>query len=141
MIFDFLYPPSLSGTNEMRRLIITLAWFSPINPANRKYRKANLSVEPPKDIIGVGRIDADWRQVKNGTVQHEVLEGSKVVSYQDGEFLKISVVCREDAANLDEEVYYGIAVTLEVSESVDLPIYEEIKDRISIPIQIEEKTQ
>ncbi|MBV6519203.1 MAG: hypothetical protein DCC43_09165 [Candidatus Brocadia sp.] len=139
--FRFPLPPCLSGRNEMRRLIITLAWFSPINPANRKYRKANLSFEPPTDSIGVDRANADWQQVKNGTVQHEVLEGSEVVSYQDGDFLKISVVCREDAANLDEEVYYGIAVTLEVSESVDLRIYEEIKDRISIPIQIEEKTQ
>lgn len=139
--FSFPLPPCLSGRNEMRRLIITLAWFSPINPANRKYRKANLSVEPPDDIIGVGRINADWRQVKNGTVQHEVLEGSKVVSYQDGEFLKISVVCREDAGNLDEEVYYGLAVTLEVGESIGLPIYEEIESRISIRIQDKEEIQ
>lgn len=139
--FSFPLPPCLSGRNEMRRLIITLAWFSPINPANRKYRKANLSIEPPDDIIGVGRINADWRQVKNGTVQHEVLEGSKVVSYQDGEFLKISVVCREDAKNLEEEVYYGLAVTLEVGESIGLPIYEEIEDRISIRIQDKEKIQ
>ena len=86
----------------MRRLVITLAWFSPINPANRKYRKANLSVEPPDDIIGV---------------------------------------VRKNAENLDEEVYYGLAVTLEVGESVDLPIYEEIKDRISIHIQDKEEIQ
>lgn len=138
--FLFPFPPSLSGINEMRRLTITLAWFSPINPANRKYRKANLSIEPPKDIIGVDRINADGQQVKNGTVQHEVLEGSKVVSFQDAS-IPISVVCREDAKNLDEEVYYGLAVTLEVGESVDLPIYEEIKARISVPIQIEERIQ
>ena len=137
--FRFPLPPCLSGINEMRRLTITLAWFSPINPANRKYRKANLSIKPPKDIIGVDRINADWQQVKNGTVQHEVLKGSKVVSYQDGDFLKISVVCREDAKSLDEEVYYGLAVTLETGESIDLPIYEEIEARISIPVQVEEK--
>lgn len=139
--FRFPLPPCLSGINEMRRLTITLAWFSPINPANRKYRKANLSIEPPTDDIGVDRINADWQQVKNGTVQHEVLEGSKVVSYQDGDFLKISVVCREDAESLDEEVPYGLAVTLETGEHIDLPIYEEIKARISIPVQIEEKIQ
>ena len=43
--------------------------------------------------------------------------------------------------HLDEEVYYGLAVTLEVGESVDLPIYEEIKDRISIRIQDKEEIQ
>ncbi len=139
--FRFPLPPCLSGINEMRRLTITLAWFSPINPANRKYRKANLSVEPPKNDIGVDRINADWQQVKNGTVQHEVLEGNKVVSYQDDDFLKISVVCREDAESLDEEVPYGLAVTLETGEHIDLPIYEEIEARISIPVQVEEKIQ
>lgn len=139
--FRFPLPPSLSGRNEMRRLTITLAWFSPINSANRKYRKANLSIEPSNEIIGVDRINADWQQVKKGTVQHEVLEGSKVVSYQDGNFLKIPVVCREDAESLDEEVYYGLAVTLETGESVGIPIYEEIKDRIRIPLQVEEKIQ
>lgn len=140
--FRFPLPPCLSGINEMRRLTITLAWFSPINPANRKYRKANLSIEPPKDDIGVDRrINADWQQVKNGTVQHEIIEGNKVVSYQDGDFLAISVVCREDAESLDEEVPYGLAVTLETGEHIDLPIYEEIKARISIPVQVEEKIQ
>ncbi len=119
----------------MRRLTVTLAWFRPINSANRKYRKANLSIEPPTDIIGIKRINADWQQVKNGTVQHEVLEGSEVISFQDGDVIQIPVVCREDAGNLDEEVFYGLAVTLETAEGVDLPIYEEIKDRIRIPIQ------
>ncbi|MBN2092984.1 hypothetical protein JW964_25400 [candidate division KSB1 bacterium] len=136
--FRFPLPPCLSGTNVMRRLTITLAWFSPINPANRKYRKADLEFKPPK-IIGVDRVNADWRQVTNGTVQHEVLEGSKVVSYQDGNFLSISVICKEDAKSLDEEVNYGLAVTLETGENVELPIYEEIKARINIPIKVEEK--
>lgn len=136
--FRFPLPPSLSGLNEIRRLTITLAWFSPINVANRKYRKANLSIEPPKDIIGVDRINADWQQVKNGTVQHEVLEGKKVVAYQDDEFLNISVICREDAGALDKEVLYGLAVTLETAEGVGIPIYEEIRERISVSVPIEE---
>ena len=91
-----------------------------------------------KDIIGVDRKEADWQQVKNGTVQHEVLEGSKVVSYQDDDFLEISVICREDVGNLDEEVYYGLAVTLETAENVGIEIYEEIRERINVPVAIEE---
>lgn len=136
--FKFPLPPSLSGSSERRRLTTTLAWFSPINTDSRKFRKANLSIEPPKDIIGVERNNADWQQVKNGTVQHEVLVGNKVVSYQDGDFLLISVVCREDAGNLDEDVHYGLAVTLEVEEGVEIPVFEEIRSRISIAIPVEE---
>lgn len=132
-------PPSLSGLNVLRRLIITLAWFSPINCNNRRYRKANLSFEPPDEDIGVSRIEADGKQVRNGTVQHEILEGDKIVSYQDGDCLTIPVVCREDAGNLDEEVYYGIAVTLEVPENVDISIYEEVRARIREQVRIEER--
>ncbi len=122
----------------MRRLIITLAWLSPVNAENRKYRKANLSFDPPGHKAGVKRVNADGRQVKNGTIQHEVLEGSEVVTYQDGDNLKIDVVCREDAHTLDESVNYGLAVTLEVAEGVEIPIYEEIRQRIEIPIKIDE---
>jgi len=139
--FKFPLPLGLSGSNEKRRLTITLAWFSPINTNSRKFRKANLSIKPPNDIIGVDRKDADWQQVKNGTVQHEVLEGNKVVSYQDGNFLLISVVCGEDAGNLDENVHYGLAVTLEVAEGVEISVYEEIKARISVAIPVEESVQ
>jgi len=135
--FRFPLPPSLSGLNESRRLILTLAWFSPVNAENRKYRKANLSFDPPGHKVGVTRVNADGQQVKNGTIQHEVLEGSEVVTYQDGSNLKIDVICREDAGILDESVNYGLAVTLEVSEDVEIPIYEEIKQRIEIPIKID----
>lgn len=132
-------PPSLSGLDVLRRLIITLAWFSPLNCNNRRYRKANLSFEPPYKAFGVSRIEADAHLVKNGTVQHEILEGKEIVSYQDGDYLIIPVICREDASNLDGEVHYGLAVTLEVLEDVDIPIYEEVRARIRDQIRIEER--
>ena len=137
--FSFPLPPSISGRELMKRLTITLAWFSPINSASKKYRKANLSIEPPTDAVGLKRINADWQQVKNGTIQHEVLEGADVVSFQDGDSIQISVVCREYAGHLDEDVSYGLAVTFEVGEGINLPIYEEIKDRINIPIYVTEQ--
>jgi len=123
----------------MRRLQITLAWFSPINPVNRNFRKANLSFDPPIDNIGVERKEADGRQVKKGTVQHEIMEGRQVVSYQDGDSLLIPIECREDAGSLDELIHYGLAVTLEVKEGIDIPIYDEIQQRIGVPITIQEE--
>ena len=136
--FRLPLPPSLSGVNETRRLTITLAWFSPINPGNRNFRKANLSFDPPKDDMGVERKEADGRQVKKGTIQHEIMEGQQVVSYQDGDTLLIPVECREDAESLDEVTCYGLAVTLEVKERIDIPIYDEIQQRIEVPITIQE---
>ena len=136
--FRLPLPPSLSGANEMRRLTLTLAWFSSINPDNRNFRKANLSFDPSKEKIGVERKEAHWQQVKKGSVQHEIMEGQQVVSYQDGETLLIPIECREDARSLDELINYGLAVTLEVKEGVNVPIYDEIQQRIEVPIAIQE---
>jgi len=137
--FRLPLPPSLSGVNETRRLTVTLAWFSPINPGNRNIRKANLSFDPPNDTVGVKRREADWQQVKKGTVQHEIMVGRQIVSYQDGDTLLIPIECREDAGSLDEVINYGLAVTLEVKEGIDIPIYDEIQQRIGVPITIQEE--
>jgi hypothetical protein len=138
--FRLPLPTGLSGSREMRRLIITLAWFSPVNPDNRKFRKANLSYEPPpREKIGVSRKEADWKQVKNGTIHHEILEGTDSIDYGDDEQIVIPVVCRDDAGTLDEPVHYGLAVTLEVSENIDIQVYEEIKDKLKEQIKIQDE--
>jgi Subtilase family len=135
-------PDTLVAYKQFRRLTITLAWFTPINPESRKYRKANLSFSPPqgylKNFLKIDRVSADWRQVKNGTVQHEIFEGRKTTKFEEGDSLKIQVACKEDAGAMDEEIRYGLAVTLEVAEDVDIPVYEEIKTKLSVPIQIQE---
>ncbi|WP_321310610.1 S8 family peptidase [Marinifilum fragile] len=136
--FRFPIPVCLSGEREVRKLTITVAWFSPINSGNRKYRVANLQVEkPPHSALGTRRIMADWQQVKNGTVQHEVFEGNELKTYVDGEFLSIPVICKEDATGMSYPIKYGLAVTMEVAEGVALPVYEQVREKLNIPIAIE----
>lgn len=135
--YRFPLPPSLSGLDCWRRLTVTLAWFSPISLDNRKYRKAALAFEP-KDIdkaIGGKRAEALWQQVKNGTLQHEIIQGEEVRAFQENEYIVIPVQCREDAGPLDVAVPYGLAVSLEVKEEVGIPLYEEIRSLIEVPIR------
>lgn len=130
-------PPSLSGLDCWRRLTITLAWLSPISVDNRKYRKAALAFEatdPAKDVGG-NRVEAQWQQVRNGTLQHEIIEGAEVRAFQEGQCLVIPVQCREDAGPLNLEVPYGLAVSLEVKESIDVPLYEEVKSLIEVAVR------
>jgi hypothetical protein len=42
-------PSCLHARNEWRRVTLTLAWFTPINPADRRYRVARLRLESPRD--------------------------------------------------------------------------------------------
>ncbi len=137
--YRFPLPPSLANETEWRRLIITLGWFTPINPGHRYLRQAALSFTPPKksDTLSLGRSELDHHQVKRGTIQHEILESTKVSDYQDGEYLVIPVQCRADAIdNLDDEINYAIAVTLEVKEALEIPIYQEIQARIRPQVQV-----
>lgn len=130
--FRFALPPCLRGNKIKRRLILTLAWISPINPRHRKFRRAKLFISPPaeKEQLRVSRINSDHNQVKNGTIQHEVLEGKKAAEFDDGDYISIRVTCKEDAGALESIIHYGIAVTLEVAEGSELPIYQEISERI-----------
>ena len=128
-------PPGLSGKAEPRRMITTLAWLSPINCSHRNYRRAQLEFRAgqslAQDPAGV-----TYPQVRRGTVQHEVRDGRGAKVVNDGDEIEIRVECRADAGFLDETVRYALVVTLEVEESVDILLYEEIRNRLQLPTPV-----
>lgn len=77
----FPLPDCLISQVVNKRLTITLAWMSPISPRNRNYKLAKLSFTPEnlKDVAST-RTDADSKASIRGTVQHEVIEGKKLLS-------------------------------------------------------------
>lgn len=133
--YAFPIPPGFSSQKIWRRLVVTLAWLTPINPDHRNLREAKLVLEPgggnwSSQILKLDRQDGDHNQVQRGTVQHEVLEGrNQIQAFEDGETLRIRVTCKKDAtARLDAVIPYGLAVTLEAKE--DIPIYQQIRTKI-----------
>ncbi len=143
-IHEYLFPlpVDLSEKNHWRRLVVTLAWFSPINPTHRNIREAKLELSPAGNWKGVPlaieRQDSDHNQVLRGTVQHEVLEGEgQTKAFHDGDNISLQVICKKDATEkLDQAIPYGLAVTLEVAEGVGVPIYEQIPARIKPQVPI-----
>lgn len=135
-IHRFPLPPSLSGKQGFRRLTITLAWFTPVNPRHQSWRRADLWFAPSSDPLHVERQQADWRAVQRGTLQHEILEGDKAAVYVDGDNLEIQVSCRADAGALEEDVPYALVTTLEVAEEIGVPIYEEIRVRVQERVRV-----
>jgi hypothetical protein len=143
--FTFPLPISLNRRRDWRRLIITLAWLTPINPRRQTYRKAALTFSPTaaqlSTDVGVRSRDADGNAAKRGTVQHQVFEGHASRDFLEGDAIKILVNCREEAGALNgERVPYALAVTLEVAEALDVPIYDEILLRIRQPIRVPTST-
>jgi hypothetical protein len=140
--YEFPLPVCMSEQRLWRRLVVTLAWLTPINPAHRNLREAKLELVPAGSNwaempLKLERVDADHNQMLRGTVQHEVLESKNaVMAFQDGSVLRLRVHCKRDGVErLDNPVPYGLAVTLEVAQ--DLPIYQEIKARVanSVPVR------
>jgi hypothetical protein len=133
--FLFPLPPSLSAVTEKRRLTVTLAWLTPVKSTRQSYRIAHLWFSP-KNNLATDRICADRHAVQRGTVQHEVLESAKAVDFQDGDEIAIKVTCRADAGDIPEPIRYALAVTLEVAEGIEIPVYQEVRDRLRIRVPI-----
>ena len=135
-LFSLPLPPSLGARRVWRRVTVTLAWMSPIAASTQLYRAASLWFKVEGGSLAKKRQDADWRAVRRGTVQHEIFEGDGAVAIMDGATLGIEVNCCRDAARIQEPVAYGLAVSLEVAEGIDIAIYDEIRTRIASAVEI-----
>lgn len=136
-VFSLPLPPSLAAKRIRRRLTVTLAYLSQVASSTQKYRVANLWFDIDGDVtLAATRQDAEHRAVKRGTVHHEIFEDDRAVPINDGDTVTIKVNCRKDAQRIEEPVPYGIVVSLEVAEGVDIPIYNEVRTRIAPVIEI-----
>ena len=129
-------PPSLSGIAEKRRVVTTLAWLSPINCSHQNYRRARLELRAGRELANQP-IGVTQPAVLRGTVQHDVLEGRGAKLINEDDTIEIRVECRAGAGDLDGTVRYGLAVTLEVPEAVDIVIYDQIRERLQERVAVE----
>lgn len=133
----FKFPlPAGSSIGSHLRLTITLAWFTPINPFHIGMRRAKLWFEGNslKGTRGHKRLESDWQQVRKGTVQHEIFDLNK--TNLPGHVLELFVECSGDAGELDDEIPYGLAVTLEIAEQEKIDLYQVVRDRIRQAVEI-----
>lgn len=139
-LYHFPIPECLNATTIKRKLTVTLTWFSSINVSSQKYRNARLWVEVQQEGFLIGKEDvADINNVKKGTLQHEVFYGERAVPVAADDTITIKVTCDKDASNITEEIDYALMVTLEVAPGVQLPIYQQVSERIAqqIPVRVD----
>lgn len=129
--FRVPYPPALHATVVKRKITVTLAWMTPINPRHSKYRVARLWVDLPEGPLRGDRAEGEWRQLRQGTIHHEVFEESRAAVVQDGTTLAVRVNCLADAGPIKEPVRFALCVSLEVAEGVNLPIYQQVRERVA----------
>lgn len=133
--FSVPLPGGLSATTEWRRLAVTLAWLSPIAARSQQYRTARLAVDVPRAHLAVEPQEADHNALRNGTVQHIVLEGSDAVGIVPGATMELAVDCRVDAGRLDNPVRFGLVASIEVAPAVAIDLHAQVRDGLREQVQ------
>ena len=132
----FPLPPCLISQNVKRRLTITLAWMSPVAANRKSYRIAKLEFKPSNNpLMDEKRQDSDANTSRRGTVQHEVYEDGSAKMYQANDNLAITVLCHKDPL-LRHSVKFVLMATLEVEETTNYPIYQEVAARLQNPMHV-----
>lgn len=143
-VYKLPIPEGLGGADIWRRLTVSLSWFAKPCPTHMKYRDSALwfTVEGDnKDLTARSSTSVDWMQVKRGTLQHEIFEGEELAVITEDRTLLIKVNCKDNASKIVEPIKYGLAITLEVAEGVDIQLYQEIQEVIEEQIQEQARAQ
>lgn len=142
--FRIPLPPQLENTAGFRAVTATVGWFTPLNTDHRMYRMAKFEVDPGGDknlSLGVSnsKQQPSHNAFRRGTVCHRRWEGSNGHAFVDNGDLVLKVTCKPAAGDLDDAIPYGLAISIEVGESVAVPVYEEIRERlrqiIGVPVR------
>ena len=120
-------PSALDRTTQWRRLTVTMAWFSPVNPRSFVHRIARLRCRVDEATLRLNRQEVDANAVRRGTVQHEVFESRSAVVLSPGAVLPLDIDCRVDAGTLEAPVRYGVAVSLEVAATAQADIHAQVR--------------
>lgn len=138
-------PPSLEGVREPRVVTVTLAWFTPINARHQNYRSVTMEAKPDDEeneyALGVERekLHPDFNAIARGTVFHDRRTGKKAVSYIDEGFMIARVSARATAGKLADDIPFAMAVSIEVDESSEIQIYDEIRQALLTEVETQIK--
>jgi hypothetical protein len=124
---------SLSAHYGVRRVSVTLAWFTPVQPGRRAYKGVRLKVEEPdfKSVCSKALAGQAERKPR-GTIYHRVWEGTAARRFVAGQALELRVSRDPDQGDeLPDLVQFGLAATVEVEDG-DVPVYEEVRAQITV---------
>lgn len=139
--FEFPLPTSLASRKIEKRLTITLAWLSPVEPTTQQYRMAHLEFESPRSDLCVEPRQVVHYANGKGTVLHEVLEGDRAAAFVEGAMLAINVDCRVRVGRLSQSVRFGLAVSLEVAPGLEVDLHQEVRERLAVSVRERARTR
>jgi hypothetical protein len=131
-------PSAMLATRDIRRVVVSLAWSTPISVTMDTYRGVGLRIvdaQGKKNFWdGVSpTLQPNAKTTERGTLTHLVFEGKKKVEMlADGKGLFVGVQAFANRTQfLTAEVPYALAITLEMAQSQrSAGLYAEVRDKI-----------
>lgn len=136
-LFKLPLPACLSGHRGIRRISVTLTWFTSVTPGRRAYRSERLIVEEPsKDhlrtvVTKAAEHQADKNRVSRGTVFNRVWHGKSSRKFVNDANFELRVIRKPDTLDdLPLATDFAVVATLETNATI--PIYDEARTRIDL---------
>lgn len=136
LLYRIPIPAGLDGQRAFRALIMTLAWFTPINGRHQGYRRAALEISPAtEEKYWIADKRDRWqptdKSIVRGSLFHERRTGERAAVFVDNGDLLLRVTCRATAGEFNQHVPYALAISFEVGVEAGIAVYEEIRTRIA----------
>ncbi len=131
-------PKSLSSKLEWHRVTVTLAYMAPTSGQLNRYRGTKLFFETPdKKITAGSRAEAEYRNARRGSCQHEIFEGEGSMIFGTDGTLPIDIECMKDGSALRKgsSVRYGLVVSVETRVETSTTIHDEVRARLKTLVQ------
>lgn len=128
--YELPLPVSLRSKAEWHRFVITLAYWAPMTNGLNTYRAAKVYFTKPDLTLASGkRIDADHHAVRRGSLQHEVIDGSKAMTFSDDDTFPIHVECMRDGQRSGdiERIRYALVVSIETAATTSSTIHDDVR--------------
>ncbi|MGJ4859391.1 S8 family peptidase [Labrys sp. La1] len=137
-VFQFPLPDALSSRTDFRRIVVTLAWMSPLRPKARNYRAVALELTGPNGTSDIWS-GVERRQVPQpphslaakGTLIHAIFEGRRAMPFAAGSSIEIGVQRRPGFSTFNRiPTSYAVAMTIEVADTIRADIYNQVREEL-----------
>lgn len=128
--YDLPLPQSIRNKAEWRRIVITLAYWAPATSGLKRYRAAKVYFRAPDlELVQGERVDAYYHAVQRGSLQHEVIDGSKVIAFRDNETFPVHVECMRDGQRRGkvDPIRYALVVSIETAAETSVTVHDEVR--------------
>ena len=128
--YNLPLPLSLRSKAEWHRFTVTLAFAAPTVGTLNQYRGSKVYFEFEENgLETVDRSEAEYYAARRGSLQHEIIEGTRAMTFVEGDAFSIHVECMDDAQHLrkKEEIKYALVASVETAEQTSTTIYDEVR--------------